>query len=149
MMYRRVKMMELKIKRLDKGLPLPAYAKDSDAGLDLYAAKDQTLLPLERAVIPSGIAVEIPGGYFGNVRPRSGLAVKQGLHTMAGVVDAGYRAEIGVVLVNLGQEPILITRGMRIAQLLILPVIHATVIEAEELSSSERGEAGFGSTGHR
>lgn len=142
--------MRLEIKRLDPDLPLPAYQHDGDAGLDLHASESVVLAPGERAVIGTGIAVAIPPGFVGLTAPRSGLAVRVGLSTVnaPGVIDAGYRGELKLVLVNLDpQAKIEITRGERVAQLLVMPVARAEVVEVEELSATHRGDAGLGSTG--
>lgn len=142
--------MRLDIKRLDGELPLPSYAHEGDAGLDLYAAADATLPPLARTLIPTGIAVAIPDGYAGFVQPRSGLAINKGLGLVnaPGLIDSHYRGEIKVIAVNLDPtEPIEIHRGDKIAQLVIQPVVSAQIEEVDELPTTSRGEAGFGSTG--
>ncbi|HVL89517.1 MAG TPA: dUTP diphosphatase [Actinomycetota bacterium] len=142
--------MKLSIKRLDPGIDLPVQANRGDAGLDLRSTLDLTIKPGERAVVPAGIAVAIPEGYAGFVQPRSGLAARHGLGIVnsPGLIDAGYRGEIKVVLVNLDpSEAVEISRGDRIAQLVVLPVPQVQVIEVDELPGSERGESGFGSSG--
>ena len=132
-------------------LPLPQYATEESAGLDLLAAVSQSVLvaPGQRALIPTGIAVALPRGYEAQVRPRSGLALKHGITVLntPGTIDADYRGEVGVILVNLGQEPVEITRGMRIAQLVLAPATRAILAEVAELPESGRGDGGFGSTG--
>jgi len=141
---------DLPVKRLDPTLPLPRYAHDGDAGLDLYAAHDAHLGPGERALIPTGIMVAIPEGHAGFVQPRSGLAIKQGLSLVntPGLIDAHYRGEIKVIAINLDTRvPIDIRRGDKIAQLVIQPVSRAYPIEVDELDDTTRGEGGFGSTG--
>ena len=142
--------MKIEVKRLDPELPLPTYAREGDAGLDLLAAEPAELKPGERAAVPTGIAVAIPDGFAGFVHPRSGRALKEGL-TVAnapGTIDAGYRGEIKVILVNLdATDPIHIVRGEKIAQLIVQRVESADLIEVRELPVSERGEGGFGSTG--
>ena len=142
-------MIELPLKRLDPSIELPAYARDGDAGLDLRAAHDTTLAPAGRALVGTGLAVAIPGGYAGLVLPRSGLALSQGVTVLnaPGLVDAGYRGELKVLLVNHGDTPVTVRRGDRIAQLVIQPVERAKLIEVRELPRSERGAGGFGSTG--
>ena len=138
------------IKRLDPDLPLPAYAHQGDAGLDLYAAEGRSLAPLERALIPTGIAIAIPEGHAGFVQPRSGLALKRGLSLVntPGLIDSHYRGEIKVIAINLDPtEPLAISRGEKIAQLVIQRVEHATLIEVEDLDETARGDQGFGSTG--
>ena len=140
----------LLVQRLDPDLPLPQYAHDGDAGLDLHAATDLTLAPGERGVVGTGIAIAIPEGYVGLVPPRSGLALRVGLSLVntPGIVDAGYRGEVRLIVVNLDRETsIKIKRGERVAQLVITPVATVEVVEADELPSSSRGEGGFGSTG--
>ncbi|MFN7400989.1 MAG: dUTP diphosphatase [Alphaproteobacteria bacterium] len=136
-----------------KDLALPAYATTHSAGMDLMAAIADpiTLAPGERKLIPTGIAIALPDGFEAQVRPRSGLALKHGLSIVnaPGTVDADYRGEVGVLLINLGQENFTIERGMRIAQMVIAPYSRARFNEVLELPSSERGEGGFGSTGTR
>jgi dUTP pyrophosphatase len=142
--------MRLGIRRLDAGLPMPAYAHDGDAGLDLYSAEDVTLAPMQRALIATGIAVAIPEGYAGLVLPRSGLAVRHGLSLVnaPGLVDSHYRGEVKVVAVNLdAATPIVIARGDRIAQLVIQAIERVEPAEVEELDTTARGEGGFGSSG--
>ncbi len=139
----------LEVKRLAAGVPLPAYAHDGDAGLDLAASVAVRLAPGERAAVPTGLAVAIPAGWVGLVHPRSGLARRHGL-TVAnapGTIDAGYRGEVQVLLINLGDGVVEIAAGDRIAQLLLQEVGRAEVVEVEELSDTARGEGGFGSTG--
>jgi dUTP pyrophosphatase len=133
---------------------LPSYASDGAAGLDLHAALDRelTLAPGERAAVPTGIAVAIPSGYEGQVRARSGLARKHGIALVnaPGTIDADYRGEVQVLLINLGQEPHTLQPRDRIAQLVIAPVIRVrleTVDDARDLGATPRGEGGFGSTG--
>lgn len=142
--------MELRIKRLDEGLPLPRYAHEGDAGLDLYSAADVTIEPGERCLVPTGIAVAIPEGYAGFVQPRSGLAIKQGLSLVntPGLIDSHYRGELKVIAINLDpEEPIVIRRGDKLAQLVIQQVCRCTLVEVDELDATARGEGGFGSTG--
>jgi len=137
------------VHRLDPGLPLPARAHPGDAGVDLYAAEAVVLGPGERATVGTGVAVAVPEGYAGLVAPRSGLAQRHGLGIVnaPGVVDAGYRGEIRVILVNHGTEAVSLARGERIAQLLVVQVGVEEMLEVEELPPSERGSGGFGSTG--
>jgi dUTP pyrophosphatase len=145
--------MKLRIKRLDhaRDLPLPRYETAGAAGLDLLAAvpADLVLAPGARAIVPSGIAIAVPPGHEGQVRPRSGLAAKFGVTLLnaPGTIDADYRGEVGIILINHGQEPFTVTRGMRIAQLLIAPVAQAELEEVESLDDTARGAGGFGSTG--
>ena len=137
------------IHRLDRGLPVPARAHPGDAGVDLYAAEAVVLGVGERATVGTGVAVAIPEGYAGLVTPRSGLAQRHGLSIVnaPGVVDAGYRGEIRVILINHGAEPASLARGERIAQMLVVPVAVRVMLEVDELPPSERGTGGFGSTG--
>jgi dUTP pyrophosphatase len=140
----------LSIKRLDPDLPLPRYAHEGDAGLDLFAAEDVVLEPFHRALVPTGIAVAIPEGYAGFVQPRSGLAIKQGLSLVntPGLIDSHYRGEIKVIAIN--HDPattIHIARGDKLAQFVIQPVVRAELVEVESLDETARGEGGFGSTG--
>jgi len=141
---------QIRIKRLDPQLPLPQRAHPGDAGADLYAAEDITLAPGARALVKTGIALALPPGTVGLIHPRSGLAAKHGLSIVntPGTVDAGYRGEIKVCLLNTDAEvPIEITRGMRIAQLVVQRVELADFAEVEELDDTDRGEGGYGSTG--
>ena len=138
--------MELKIKRIHPAAKLPSYGHPGDAGLDLYAAVDHVLAPASVYAVPTGIKMAIPPGYVGLVWDKSGISLK-GVHRLAGVVDAGYRGEVQVVMVNLGGEPFAIKPGMKIAQMLIQPVMSVSVVEADELDDTSRGEGGFGSTG--
>lgn len=144
---------EIAIRRLPHGrdLDLPAYATPGSAGMDLVAAIDDTvrLDAGDRRLIPTGIGIALPDGYEAQVRPRSGLALKQGLTVLnsPGTVDADYRGEIGVVLINHGREPVVIARGQRIAQLVIATVARAAWREVETLPDSARGAGGYGSTG--
>ena len=142
--------MKVLIKRLDPDLPLPSYAKPGDAGADIYSRIDAELNPGERKLIPTGIAIALPPGFAAFVHPRSGRAIKEGLGMVnaPGTVDAAYRGELQVILVNHdSQNSISIKRGERIAQLVIQKVEHAEFIEIEELPGSSRGASGFGSTG--
>lgn len=140
----------VRIKRLDKDLPLPARAHRGDAGVDLYSTDDVTLAPGQRQLVGTGIALALPLGTVGLVHPRSGLAARQGLSIVnaPGTVDADYRGEIKVNLINLDpQTPVEITRGMRIAQLVVQRVELVDFAEVEDLDVTERGEGGHGSTG--
>ena len=148
-----VETVEVQIVRLPHGhdLALPDYATASAAGADLLAAIDQDieLGPLERRIVPTGISLSLPVGFEAQVRPRSGLAAKNGV-TVAnapGTIDADYRGEVGVILINLGKEPFRITRGMRIAQLVVARHARAVWREVSELDQTARGAGGFGSTG--
>jgi dUTP pyrophosphatase len=137
------------ITQLDPDLPLPTYSHPGDAGADLVARVETTLAPGERALIPTGIALALPAGMVALIHPRSGLAVRHGIGMVnaPGVVDAGYRGELQVLLINHGSESVTIARGDRIAQMLIQRVERATFHVVEHLPGSHRGDGGFGSTG--
>jgi len=146
---------DVRIVRLPHGadLPLPAYQSALAAGLDLVAAVP-TDAPIQitsgaRALIPTGVTIALPAGYEAQVRPRSGLALRHGVTVLnsPGTIDADYRGEIQIILVNLGSEPFVINRGMRIAQLVIAPISHVKLVESASLDSTERSVGGFGSTG--
>lgn len=136
-----------------KGLPFPAYQSDCAAGLDLSAAVEtdepMVLQPGGRALVPTGLVLQIPEGYEGQVRPRSGLALRHGVTVLnsPGTIDADYRGEVMVLLINLGSEPVEIERGERIAQLVIAPIMQAKLVKVKEVTSTARGAGGFGSTG--
>ena len=146
---------EVRITRLTHGddLPLPSYQTAHAAGLDLLAAVSTAtpliIAPGERGLVPTGLAIALPEGYEAQVRPRSGLAARDGLTILnsPGTIDADYRGEIQVLLVNLGSESVVVSRGMRIAQLVIAPVVRAHIVEAASLDKTSRGSGGFGSTG--
>lgn len=143
-------MVEILVQRLDDGIPLPSYAHPGDAGADLTTTVDVRLEPGERAMVPTGIAVALPEGYVALVHPRSGLAARYGLSIVnaPGTVDAGYRGEVKVLLVNLDpSSPVDLRRGDRIAQLVIQQVEHARFVAVERLPESVRGDGGYGSTG--
>lgn len=143
------------IQRLEHGadLPLPAYATADSAGLDLLAAvaSDRILQPGRRELVPTGISIALPRGFEAQVRPRSGLALRAGITVLnsPGTIDADYRGEVGVILINLGSEPFVIRRGERIAQLVVAPVSHVAWSETPELTETGRGAGGFGSTSAR
>jgi dUTP diphosphatase len=134
-------------------LPLPAYQSEHAAGLDLMAAVDAdapvTIAPGHWAAVPTGVVIALPDGTEGQVRPRSGLAARHGVTVLnaPGTIDADYRGEIQVLLVNFGPQPFAVTRGMRIAQLVVAPILRAKVVEAGDLATTARGSGGFGSTG--
>lgn len=146
-------MVDVAILRLPhaEGLPLPAYQSEAAAGLDLVAAVDEPLIlpPLGRALVPTGLALALPPGYEAQVRPRSGLAAKHGVTVLnsPGTIDADYRGEVKVILVNLSDTPFTIDRGERIAQMVIAPVSHVRLVETATLDTTSRGAGGFGSTG--
>ncbi|MGV3624247.1 MAG: dUTP diphosphatase [Archangium sp.] len=144
----------VKVRRVrPSDLPLPKYQTAQSAGMDLLAdlAEPVQLAPLERRLIPTGLSIELPADYEAQVRPRSGLALKQGLTCLnsPGTIDADYRGEIGVLLINLSNAPVVLNRGDRIAQLVIAPVVQARWDEVTVLTDTQRGEGGFGSTGGR
>ena len=141
--------MTVLFKRVHADAVLPAYAHPGDAGLDLCACEAATLLPGERRLVRTGLVMELPSGTEAQLRPRSGLALKHGITLLStpGTIDEGYRGELGVILVNLGQEPFEVVPGMRIAQMVIAPVLRVAVEESETLGETCRGEGGFGSTG--
>ena len=138
--------MKLIIKRIHEQAKLPRYGHAGDAGLDLFSVMDCVLGAREVKPVATGIQVEIPPGYVGLIWDKSGISLK-GAHRLAGVIDAGYRGEIKVVMANLGKDSYIIDKGMKIAQLLVQPVVEVEVVEVDELENSSRGENGFGSTG--
>jgi dUTP pyrophosphatase len=144
-------MIEIQLQRLPhgEGLPVPAYASDGAAGLDVVSAEDLTLAPGQRHAVGTGFAIAIPEGYEVQVRPRSGLALKHGITCLntPGTIDHDYRGEVKVILANLGSEPFEVRRGERIAQLVPAPVLKASFVEVTALSETSRGAGGFGSTG--
>jgi dUTP pyrophosphatase len=148
-------MIEVSFRRFPHGqdLELPQYHSEDAAGVDLVAAVPVNgavvLAPGERALIPTGLAIELPRGYEAQVRPRSGLALKDGVTVLnsPGTIDADYRGEIGVILINFGQNPFSVRRGARVAQLVVSPVERVAFIKSDRLTASERGQKGFGSTG--
>jgi dUTP pyrophosphatase len=144
-------MIDIRLKRLPhgEGLPLPAYATEHAAGLDVVAAESLTLAPGGRHAVATGFAIAIPEGHEVQVRPRSGLALKHGITCLntPGTIDADYRGEVKVILANLGDAPFDVVRGERIAQLVPAPVLKARFSEVDDLDETERGAGGFGSTG--
>jgi dUTP pyrophosphatase len=142
--------LKVTVQKLNTDAKIPAYAHDGDAGVDLYSAVNHTLNPGERVLIPTGLKMAIPGGYEGQVRPKSGLALKHGITVLntPGTVDAPYRGEIGVILINLDPRiPYEIKKGEKIAQMVFNKVECAAFTEASELAATTRGEGGYGSTG--
>lgn len=145
----------LRVRRLDhnRDLPLPRYETAGAAGMDLIAANPAdapiVLQPLQRALVPTGLVFELEPGFEAQVRPRSGLALKHGVTVLnsPGTIDADYRGEVQVILVNLGSEPFTVTRGMRIAQMVVAPVTTVALVEVEEVTETARAASGFGSTG--
>ena len=138
--------MKVKIQRISD-VDMVSYAKEGDAAFDLRSAEEGVIAPGEKKVIKTGLKMAIPQGHVGLVWDRSGLAAKHALHVLAGVIDSGYRGEVGVVLKNLGDAPVEITRNMRIAQMLIQPVVRAHLEEVDQLDETDRGDTGFGSSG--
>jgi dUTP pyrophosphatase len=141
---------KVEVRQLDQELPLPGYARPGDAGADLWARTDVTIPPAGgRALVPTGLALAIPEGYAGFVQPRSGLALRHGVTVLnaPGLIDAGYRDELMVLLVNTDAKPYEVRRGDRIAQLVVKPVARAEFVAVDELPASERGLGGFGHSG--
>lgn len=141
--------MTLSFRRIHPDAVMPAYAHASDAGMDVRSVRELVIPPGGRALVPTGLVVNLPAGYEAQVRPRSGLALKAGVTVLnsPGTIDAGYRGEIGVILANFGQDDFKVNVGDRIAQLVIAPVLQPVVVEATEVDSTDRGAGGFGSTG--
>lgn len=141
--------MKLKIQRLNELAVLPEYANHHDAGLDLFSIDEVELVPGESKLIPTGISIELPIGTEAQIRPRSGLALNHQITVLntPGTIDEGYRGEIGVILINHGKTPFKVTKGLKIAQMVIAPVLHVEVEEVKILSETGRGKNGFGSTG--
>lgn len=144
-------MIDIQVKIVRTGAQLPRYMSANAAGLDLCAALDKPVIlqPGDRTLVPTGLALAIPAGFEGQVRPRSGLALRQGISMVntPGTIDADYRGEIGVILINHGQDPVTISTGDRIAQLVIAPVVQADLRLVDSLDETERGSGGFGHTG--
>lgn len=140
---------KVKVLKLVDSAIIPQYAHQGDSGLDIFALEDQEILSGETVLIRTGIAIELPLGNEAQIRPRSGLALKYSITVLntPGTVDAGYRGEIGVILINHGQQPFKVLKGMKIAQMVIAPVIQAELEEVDSLSATFRGKGGFGSTG--
>ncbi len=141
--------MTLSIRRIDPAAQLPTYAHPGDAGMDVRSVETLTLQPGARALVHTGLVFQLPPNAEAQVRPRSGLALKHGVTVLnaPGTIDAGYRGEVGVVLVNLGEEPFTVEKGMKIAQVVVAPVAQAEVVEVAETDDTARGAGGFGSTG--
>ena len=141
--------MTVKVLRTDPEAQLPAYAHPGDAGMDVRSIENVTLAPGARALVRTGLVLELPPDAEAQVRPRSGLALKHGVTVLntPGTIDAGYRGEVGVILVNLGAEPFVVEKGMKIAQLVVAPVAQAEVVEVSAVDATDRGAGGFGSTG--
>ncbi len=141
--------MTLSIRRIDPAAQLPTYAHPGDAGMDVRSVETLTLQPGARALVHTGLVFQLPPNAEAQVRPRSGLALKHGVTVLnaPGTIDAGYRGEVGVVLVNLGAEPFTVEKGMKIAQVVVAPVAQAEIVEVAETDDTARGAGGFGSTG--
>ena len=141
--------MTVKVLRTDPAAQLPAYAHPGDAGMDVRSIEEVTLAPGARALIHTGLVLVLPPDAEAQVRPRSGLALKHGVTVLntPGTIDAGYRGEVGVILINLGAEPFVVEKGMKIAQLVISRVTQAEVVEVASVDETDRGAGGFGSTG--
>ena len=139
----------LKVKKLHKDAVIPSYAKNGDAGMDLYSVEAIGILSGERVLVKTGISIELPKGYEAQIRPRSGLALKKGITVLntPGTIDEGYRGEIGVILINHSDEIVFIQKGDRIAQMVINKIESVKIEEVKELSDTDRGTGGFGSTG--
>ncbi|MGI8386576.1 dUTP diphosphatase [Robertmurraya sp. P23] len=139
----------LKIRSINDSAKIPHYAHAGDAGMDLYSVEEKTINPGETALIKTGIQIELPKNTEAQIRPRSGLALKYSVTVLntPGTIDEGYRGEIGVILINHGKQPFVVEKHMRVAQMVIKPILKVEVIEVSELSETERAEGGFGSTG--
>jgi dUTP pyrophosphatase len=140
-------MVKIKIKKIRENATIPSYAHSGDAGMDVYSCVNLIIAPGKRALIPLGIAMEIPEGYVALVWDKSGLALKKGIHMMAGVGDCGYRGEYSLVILNTSEEPYEVKAQEKIAQILIQPIETVEIEEVKNLSDSSRGKGGFGSTG--
>ncbi len=141
--------MTLAIRRIDPAAQLPTYAHPGDAGMDVRSIETVTLRPGARACVRTGLVFQLPPDAEAQVRPRSGLALKHGVTVLnaPGTIDAGYRGEVGVVLVNLGEAPFTVEKGMKVAQVVVAPVVQADIVEVNETNATVRGADGFGSTG--
>ena len=145
-----LEMIKVKIKRIKDNAVIPSYAHDGDAGVDLYSTEDYLLKPRDRCLVSTGIKIALPHGYEAQTRPKSGLALKQGLSiaNTPGTIDSCYRGEVGIIAINLGKEDIKIEKGKKVARMVFNKVEEAKFEEVEELDSTKRGDGGFGSTGH-
>lgn len=139
--------MEIKVKKLDERAVIPQYAHDTDAGMDLFAISDTTVPKQGHTTVPTGLMFEIPEGYVGLIWPKSGLAVKHGIVTLAGVIDSGYRGELNVAIASTKDEEYIFKAGEKVAQMLVQKVEHVGIVAVDKLSDTARGEKGFGSTG--
>lgn len=141
--------MKLLVEKINDNATIPFIAHPGDAGMDLFSTESLTLKPFERALVHTGIKIQLPENTEAQIRPRSGLALKNGITVLntPGTIDEGYRGEIGIILINLSNEVFEVTKGMKIAQMVIKPTINVSVEEVKKLDDTERGEGGFGSTG--
>ena len=141
--------MKVLFRKIDESARLPEYAHPGDAGMDVFSVEDTVLPPGGRALIHTGLAMQLPPDAEAQVRPRSGLALKHGVTVLnsPGTIDAGYRGEVGVILINLGDGPFHVEKGMKIAQIVVAPVTRAEVVEVSAVDATDRGTGGFGSTG--
>lgn len=141
--------MKLYVEIIDNNAKLPSYAHEGDAGMDLYSIDEVVILPGERVLVHTGIKIQLPPNTEAQIRPRSGLALRSGITLLntPGTIDEGYRGEIGIIVINHGTEEFKVLKGMKIAQMVIKPVLKVEIEQADELGHSERGEGGFGSTG--
>ena len=141
--------MKILWKKIDPAAQLPSYAHPGDAGMDVRSVEELTIPPGGRALVRTGLVMQLPPDAEAQVRPRSGLALKHGVTVLnaPGTIDAGYRGEVGVILINLGDEPFHVEKGMKIAQLVVAPVTRAEVVEVSAVDATDRGTGGFGSTG--
>jgi len=138
----------LKVKKISKDAELPEYALSSDVGFDLRANEETVIGSMEHKAIKTGIAIEVPEGYVGLIRDRAGIITKMGVHSVAGTFDPAYRGEVSIIMTNFGDEEVVIEKGMRIAQMIIIPVEKLKISEVKTLSETKRGKRGFGSTGN-
>ena len=141
--------MTVKFRRIDSSAMLPSYAHPGDAGMDIRSIEELTIVPGGRSLVRTGLVMMLPPGYEAQVRPRSGLALKNGVTVLnsPGTIDEGYRGEVGVILANFGSQPFRVEKGSKIAQIVIAPCTRAEIEETSETDATERGEGGFGSTG--
>ncbi len=139
--------MKINIKKLHHEAKLPAYAHSGDAGMDFFALEKTVILPNKRVLVKTGISIEIPEGYVGLIWDKSSISFKYGLKTVGGVIDAGYRGEVGIVIINTSNQEYIFEAGHKIAQMLIQKVEHVEILETIELTETKRGSGGFGSTG--
>lgn len=141
--------MKVKIQKIKEDAVIPSYAHDGDAGVDIYSAEDYTLKPLERVLVSTGIRIAVPNGYEAQIRPKSGLAINHGISIVntPGTIDSGYRGEVGVIAINLGQGDFTIEKGKKIAQIVFNKIENVKFEEVKDLDNTKRGDGGFGSTG--